>query len=60
MVLSKAEWSWIAKTVDYVKRFGDRVAQPYSMGVIALEFVAASEGFYLVTLESANPAWNCS
>ena len=56
MVLSKAEWCRIAKRVDCMKRFGGRNAQPYSMGVIALEFVAATEGFYLVTLESANPA----
>jgi len=45
MLLSKAEWSRIAKTADCMKQFGDRVAQPYSMGVIALAFVAATEGF---------------
>ena len=47
----------MAKTVDCMKRFGDRIAQLYSMEVFALEFVAATEAFYLVTLESANPAW---
>ena len=45
MVLFKAEWSRIAKTVDCMKRFADRVAKPYSMGVIALEFVAATGKF---------------
>ena len=57
MVLFKAEWSRTAKTVDCMKRFADRVAKPYSMGVIALEFVAATGKFLFVRLESANPAW---